>query len=260
MAPRTVTASEAAHIVGVSEKTMLRWLAAGRVEDACKVMPLGEAARWEVPVDALADLRRSPRQSSDLEARVEELEAIIASLRQRASWLFTESGAFAGRRDHSAATGTLDDLGDLPPPPRPLLDPLSAFPVQLRPPRRRQGASEPPAGKSRLPEGWISYNRWCEQHNVNRRSAEQEIAKDQLPRPKRGEWWERPQDATRSAYTMEQHLAASRFAALRWSNRFIACDTCRPHLAALPGRSEVPTVPVGARRIIDEDSLGKGDV
>jgi len=58
-------------------------------------------------------------------------------------------------------------------------------------------------------------------------------------------------------YSAEQHVAASRFAALRWSDRFVACDVCRPHLASLPGRAEVPTVPVGARHIADP-SEGEG--
>jgi hypothetical protein len=81
-------------------------------------------------------------------------------------------------------------------------------------------------GKRRLPDGWMSYNKWLTAHNINRRAFEQAIGQGRVGGPEHGEWWERPQGPARTAFTPEQHAAASRYAARRWGGRFVACSQC----------------------------------
>jgi len=91
-------------------------------------------------------------------------------------------------------------------------------------------------GKPRLPDGWISYNRWLAIHNIYRRAFEQAIGAGKVGGPEHGEWWERPQGPALSAFTPEQHEAASRYAARRWGERFVSCPQC--HLSAMSLESD----------------------
>lgn len=78
-----------------------------------------------------------------------------------------------------------------------------------------------------LPEGWISANRWYEVHHINRFAVLREIERGHMPEPERGEWWQHGHSrATLVAYPPEQHEAASRYAARRWPERFVACTQC----------------------------------
>lgn len=105
--PETVTAARAAQLVGVSEKTMLRWLAAGKVKGAREPEKrMGEPARWEVPVSALDGLRRSARPSDDLASVVEELRATVDDLRRRLERL--EAPSRDGARQQAAMTALKD--------------------------------------------------------------------------------------------------------------------------------------------------------
>jgi hypothetical protein len=82
-------------------------------------------------------------------------------------------------------------------------------------------------GRPPLPSGWISYNHWLDLHHIYRRAYEQAVGAGKVDGPTRGEWWERPQGPTLSAFSPEQHAAASQYAARRWGERFIACPQCQ---------------------------------
>jgi hypothetical protein len=88
--PEVVTTARAARLVGVSEKTMLRWLNAEppKVRGAHKVSPVGLAERREVPVASLDGLKRTTLAArgdelAELRARVQDLEARLAVLEAR---------------------------------------------------------------------------------------------------------------------------------------------------------------------------------
>ncbi len=145
----------------------------------------------------------------------------------------------------SDARHATDDALDLPSA-TPSDLPLSASEGQVEhiTPRRPYA---PFAQRPRLPDGWVSFNAWCAEHGVNHRAVQREIAAGRMPAPERGEWWERPQGPTLSAYTSEQHMAAAAFAKSRWPERFTPCETCPPVLpeaGTTEGRQFTPTVPM----------------
>jgi DNA-binding transcriptional MerR regulator len=265
--PQTYTVAEACARLGIDQKTFRRWRAKAGVEpdkDAIdgrlrrftrpQLVELAKqhgrtlAEDGEAPV-APAQGRATIRA---LRERLDELEGRIAVLERRQGIRRPTANTPGGQAN--ASFGEAVSL--YPSPDAENADGLPASDAQAfgggvrwRPPaprRRRSGEPRELPGPG-LPEGWISFNRWCEGHDINHQAAQQEIGKGQMPSAERGEWWERPQGPTRNAYSSDQHITASRFAALRWPARFQACEICRPHLASLPGRPETPTVPVAAR-------------
>jgi hypothetical protein len=100
-------------------------------------------------------------------------------------------------------------------------------------PVRPLNAPQRHAGRVGMPGGWISYNRWLDIHHINRFASEEAIKRGRMVGPTRGEWWERPQGPTLSAFSPEQHAAASQYAARRWGERFIACPQCSSLVAVV---------------------------
>jgi hypothetical protein len=85
--PELLTATEAARLIGVSERTMRAWLKAGRVPGAVKTAPPREPARWQIPEDSARALLHLPEGTgsagalserlADMERRIEQLEALM---------------------------------------------------------------------------------------------------------------------------------------------------------------------------------------
>lgn len=118
----TVNATEAARLLGVSERTVRAWLTAGKIRGASsgpRHTPGKGPASWVIDTDALARLEGvtldndALRQleaeragvSAAILARLEALEAELATLREHSPWLFSR---VARSEAHQTALDSLD--------------------------------------------------------------------------------------------------------------------------------------------------------
>ena len=167
-APRWVTLHEASHLSSVNEKTLRRWIHAGKLRPEtdrhgrylvnANELPEREHEPEATPTDELAALRR---RVAELERRLVDVEA-----RQR-------MGA-----QHRSPAPAIDDSQYLQPPE----SPLSANPVQ------RRARSDQRASSNPLPDGWRPAIEFVREHGIKDTTTRRWMLEGKLPAPHTGEW------------------------------------------------------------------------
>jgi hypothetical protein len=182
----TVNASQAAQLVGVSERTMRAWLAGHKIADARKTHLPGGPAQWEIPLTSLEGLTPLSRRSSARDgfetARIADLERQLRSLDAQLQALTTRNGNLMRSRGRAGAWG-LSEGADYPPAMSDGADELAdaSYAPAYAPRDRARTVTRALHSTTALPDGLIPWREFAELHGISTSTVKDAIERGKLP-------------------------------------------------------------------------------